>query len=953
MEDHRTNNQADQGLQTSPHDSMIDAEYVSAPLKNGTQIGDTKIKALVCASFSGYAYLGAKSGAKNSYVIQEYFPAEISVRDSDHIALLLRDESVSHEFEFGLRRFTRLAKTLQDINGNGKVVSFSEQNDTVYYEASFDFRCTFKSIIESGKRVPGENIVQWLKNCLNYLALPHNSNLLHLGIQSDSILIDANGEAILVGFNSVGPSFDIDSGRPEYFYLPIERIRAEAEMLPASDFYSLAAVLLHGMTGREPVHAARRHGVVAAGRADPLAEQFSELEAHYDKKLLSVLKWMLVPQPMERPQSVEEIFARLSGNVKEVTPTVRKTIPRVHRDQSKRVPPEVLPTSTEVNTNRTPLPVVEKIVPIEPVKEVAAETSKSDVVDIPTLSEMHERTPQNWFQDEDESHSRSNILSLLLNSPYTWFVVAILSIFLAWWWLGTDDTNLDVVESNNDVPSINIVSRSETSAQPETTIKQEPLSSNTIEPNIEKLPIGSKLPLGSEELSSPQIVLEPESNISEIGDAERAQRFEKLAALERKLEPYLVEADAHFQNGRLLEPSNANALKSYEKVLSIDSENSIAKAGIKSIVERTLGITDSLIKNGDLDSAKGSLARLREVSPEDSRIEELHRAIDEIVLQQQLEAEAARKEQEELAKLKQEEEDKRQSLQSLMSKAISSFDSSQLVEPPLDNALYYYRKMLELDPSSIPASAGIAQIAATFLRQAKQSIGISDFDIADRNLTTAAAIDPGNAEIPILRSQINTQRKLAEQERAALQEAELRRAEAETAANHQLQLNLQSGIKAYYDGEYIESYNYLKPLSDRGVARAQFRVAMMYEYGRGVQPNKAEARKLFLVALEPIRELSKSGVSWAQADLGSYYEDGIIISQDYRTAANWYYQSAEQGYSGAQTNLGVLFANGHGVNPDMKKAVEWFKRAALQGDRVAKENLTILGYDPEKIILGE
>mgnify|MGYP000998503160 CR=1 FL=1 len=55
---------------------------------------------------------------------------------------------------------------------------------------------------------------------------------------------------------------------------------------------------------------------------------------------------------------------------------------------------------------------------------------------------------------------------------------------------------------------------------------------------------------------------------------------------------------------------------------------------------------------------------------------------------------------------------------------------------------------------------------------------------------------------------------------------------------------------------------------------------MMYEYGRGVQPNKAEARKLFLVALEDIRELSKSGVSWAQADLGSYYEDGIIINQD-------------------------------------------------------------------------
>jgi len=949
LEDHQTNKQADSGLQTSQHNSMIDAEYVSAPLKNGTQVGDTTIKALVCASFSGYTYIGFKSGVKNPHIMQEYFPAEISVRDSDHVALLLRDESVSHEFEFGLRRFTRLAKTLQ--TKNGKVVSVAEQNDTVYYVADFDFRCTFKSIIESGKRVPGENIVQWLKNCLEYLDQPHHFNLLHLGIQSDSILIDANGEAILVGFNSVGPSFTIDSSRPEYTYLPIERIRADAEMLPASDFYSLAAVLLHGMTGREPVHAARRSGAVAAGRADPLAEQFSELEDLYDKKLLSVLKWMLLPQPMERPQSVEQIFAKLSGNDKEFTPAVRKTIPQAKQQQSKLVQPEKGSPSLEKQTDQTPVPMAETLEPVDQHKVANEITSKSAVVEIPELSELHERTPQNWFQDEDERHTRTNILSLVLNSPYTWFVVAVLSILLAWWWLGTDATNQNVIDSTNDVPSINVVPRSETPAKPTTTIEQEPTTASSIESSIEKSPLD--LPIDSGESSSPQIVLEPESEISEIGDAERAQRFEKLAALERRLEPYLVEADAHFQNGRLLEPGNANALKSYEKILSMDAENSTAKAGIKAIIERTLTSTDSLIKNGDIDSAKNNLARLSEVSPGNSKIEELQRSINEIVLQQQLEAEAVRKEQEKLAKLEQEEESKRQSLQSLMSKAISSFDSSQLVEPPLENALYYYRKMLELDPSSIPASAGIAQIAATFLRQAKQSIGISDFDIADRNLTTAAAIDPSNAEIPILRSQINTQRRLAEQERIALQEAELRRGEAETAANQQLQLNLQSGIKAYYDGEYIESYNYLKPLSDRGVARAQFRVAMMYEYGRGLQPNKAEARKLFLVALEDIRELSKSGVSWAQADLGSYYEDGIIINQDYRTAANWYYQSAEQGYSGAQTNLGVLFANGHGVNPDMKKAVEWFKRAALQGDRVAKENLTILGYDPEKIILGE
>jgi hypothetical protein len=127
----------------------------------------------------------------------------------------------------------------------------------------------------------------------------------------------------------------------------------------------------------------------------------------------------------------------------------------------------------------------------------------------------------------------------------------------------------------------------------------------------------------------------------------------------------------------------------------------------------------------------------------------------------------------------------------------------------------------------------------------------------------------------------------------------------------------------------------------------------MLQNGRGVEVNRAEARKWFLAALEAIRLAANSGSAWAQADLGSYYEDGIILDADYAEAARWYLRSAEQGYAGAQTNLGVMYANGQGVEPDMERAVEWFKRAALQGDSIAKENLRILGYNPDRIVLGE
>ncbi len=168
----------------------------------------------------------------------------------------------------------------------------------------------------------------------------------------------------------------------------------------------------------------------------------------------------------------------------------------------------------------------------------------------------------------------------------------------------------------------------------------------------------------------------------------------------------------------------------------------------------------------------------------------------------------------------------------------------------------------------------------------------------------------------------------------------------------QAEMSLQAGVSAYYRGNYDEAYSFLKPLAEGGNARAQFRLAVMLHNGRGVTTNRAEARKWFLAALEPIRIAANSGTAWAQADMGSYYEDGIIMDVNYREAATWYMRAAEQGYAGAQTNLGVMYANGQGVEPDMKRAIEWFKRAAVQGDSIAKENLRILGQDPNDIVLG-
>ena len=159
------------------------------------------------------------------------------------------------------------------------------------------------------------------------------------------------------------------------------------------------------------------------------------------------------------------------------------------------------------------------------------------------------------------------------------------------------------------------------------------------------------------------------------------------------------------------------------------------------------------------------------------------------------------------------------------------------------------------------------------------------------------------------------------------------------------QIYLTQGLEAYYQGDYGTASALLAPLADKGVSRAQFRIGYMYFLGRGFEKNLTEADKVLRAALPAIQKFANEGRSWAQSDLGSLYEDGLVLPRDYAEAIFWYRSAAEQGYPGAQTNLGIMYARGLGVTQSRQTAIEWFKRAAEQGDIAATRNLTSLGVN--------
>jgi len=84
-------------------------------------------------------------------------------------------------------------------------------------------------------------------------------------------------------------------------------------------------------------------------------------------------------------------------------------------------------------------------------------------------------------------------------------------------------------------------------------------------------------------------------------------------------------------------------------------------------------------------------------------------------------------------------------------------------------------------------------------------------------------------------------------------------------------------------------------------------------------------------ALREFRPLAEQGHAVAQYNLGVVYDEGRGVPQDDAEAVKWYRIAAEQGYALAQYNLGVMYYEGQGVSQDYVQTHMWYNLAAAQG----------------------
>jgi len=133
-------------------------------------------------------------------------------------------------------------------------------------------------------------------------------------------------------------------------------------------------------------------------------------------------------------------------------------------------------------------------------------------------------------------------------------------------------------------------------------------------------------------------------------------------------------------------------------------------------------------------------------------------------------------------------------------------------------------------------------------------------------------------------------------------------------------------------GDFSTSFKLLKPMAEKGDARAQGELGALYLSGRGTSKDPKEG-------LRWTKEAAKKGLATAQYNLGVMYLDGQLTPQNFSEAMKWLLAAAGQGVPAAQAGVAAMFYEGHGVPQSYEEAAKWMQLAATHGDPEAQLNL--------------
>ncbi|WP_425079621.1 protein kinase domain-containing protein [Ruegeria denitrificans] len=248
----------------------------------------------------GITYL-ARDSLERDVVIKECFPGALCRRNGDLV------EPNDPSYKDDLRSIIDLF--IQEARNHARLVhpnivdvhQVFEDNDTAYIAMDLIRGCDLLDYVENPENDGGPDfIVQVTEKMLSAVSFIHQSGMLHRDISPDNILIDENGDPVLIDFGAAREQAANKSAALLTLrvikdgYSPHEFYVRGADQGPSSDLYVLAATLYHAISGERPIDGQSRLNAFNNGQDDPYTPLTGRFEGYPDGFLEAIDKAMEV-----------------------------------------------------------------------------------------------------------------------------------------------------------------------------------------------------------------------------------------------------------------------------------------------------------------------------------------------------------------------------------------------------------------------------------------------------------------------------------------------------------------------------------------------------------------------------------------------------------------------------------------------------------------------------------
>ena len=275
-----------------------------------------KIERVLGEGGFGITYLAQDLNLEQKVVIKEFFPQSISRREESSHSITPFGEG-KNIFSHLIDRFMEEAKLLAKLKHPNivRVTSLFKGNNTVYFVMEYEEGETLSNYLKRYPILKEKDIIKIIMPIIEGIKYTHSRGILHRDIAPDNIFLKKNAMPMLIDFgsarNAIANESQTLSAIAKDGYSPPEQYTENKEQTPATDVYSLGAVIFKMITGKKPLNSTQRQIEIFDGEEDIVTKELLQNKGKYSNKLIEATIKALQISQKNRFDTVDKLQVAL------------------------------------------------------------------------------------------------------------------------------------------------------------------------------------------------------------------------------------------------------------------------------------------------------------------------------------------------------------------------------------------------------------------------------------------------------------------------------------------------------------------------------------------------------------------------------------------------------------------------------------------------------------------